>query len=116
MRTLRAWDFLLGVQDVTHPGALRFRRENSTAFLADDTLSIPPVTSLLELERVAVDLTAKRNDDLDSLRRWLGILVAPSSSLGGARPKANFVETDGALWIAKFPARDDEGDRSADRG
>jgi serine/threonine-protein kinase HipA len=49
VRTLRAWDFLLGVQDLTRPGALRFRRENTTAFLADDTLSIPPVTSLREL-------------------------------------------------------------------
>lgn len=116
MRTLRAWDFLLGVQDLTRTGALRFRRENTTAFLADDTLSIPPVTSLRELERVAADLTAKRNDNLDSLRRWLGILVAPGSSLGGARPKANFVETDGTLWIAKFPAHDDERDIGAWEG
>ena len=116
MRTLRAWDFLLGVQDLTRPGALRFRRDNTTAFLADDTLSIPPVTSLRELERIAGDLTEKRHDDLDSLRRWLGILVAPGSSLGGARPKANFVETDGTLWIAKFPARDDERDIGAWEG
>jgi serine/threonine-protein kinase HipA len=52
---VNAWDFLLGVQDLTRPGALRFRRENTTTFLADDTLSIPPVTSLRELERVAGD-------------------------------------------------------------
>jgi serine/threonine-protein kinase HipA len=116
MRTLRAWDFLVGVQDVTRPGALRFRRENTTAFLADDTLSIPPVAHLRELERVADELTAKRNDDLDSLRRWLAVLVAPGSSLGGARPKANFVETDGTLWIAKFPARDDDRDVGAWEG
>ena len=116
VRTLRAWDFLLGVQDLTRPGALRFRRENTTAFLADDTRSIPPVTSLRELEGVAAELTAKRNDDLDSLRRWLGILVTPGSSLGGARPKANFIETDGTLWIAKFPARDDDRDIGAWEG
>jgi serine/threonine-protein kinase HipA len=116
VRTLRAWDFLVGVQDLTRPGALRFRRENTTAFLADDTLSIPPVANLRELERIADELTAKRNDDLDSLRRWLAVLVAPGSSLGGARPKANFVETDGTLWIAKFPARDDERDIGAWEG
>jgi serine/threonine-protein kinase HipA len=115
-RTLRAWDFLAGVQDLTRPGALRFRRPNTTAFLADDTLSIPPVAHLRELERVADELTAKRNDNLDSLRRWLAVLVAPGSSLGGARPKANFVETDGTLWIAKFPARDDERDVGAWEG
>ncbi len=38
---------------------------------------------------------------------WLTVLVAPGASLGGARPKANFTEADGSLWIAKFPARDD---------
>jgi serine/threonine-protein kinase HipA len=116
VRTLRAWDFLVGVQDLTRPGALRFRRENTPAFLADDTLSIPPVANLRELERVAGELTAKRNDNLDALRRWLAVLVAPGSSLGGARPKANFVETDGTLWIAKFPARDDERDIGAWEG
>ncbi len=59
-------------------------------------LSIPPVANLRELERVADELTAKRNDNLDSSRRWLAVLVAPRSSLGGAHPKANFVETGGA--------------------
>ena len=37
--------------------------------------------------------------------RWIAMLIAPGSSLGGARPKANYVEEDGALWIAKFPSR-----------
>lgn len=36
------------------------------------------------------------------------VLVAPGASLGGARPKANFTDTDGSLWIAKFPVRDDD--------
>jgi serine/threonine-protein kinase HipA len=39
--------------------------------------------------------------------------VAPGASLGGARPKASYVETDGSLWMAKFPARDDTRDVSA---
>ena len=38
---------------------------------------------------------------------------APGASLGGARPKANFTEQDGALWIGKFPARDDDRDIGA---
>lgn len=41
------------------------------------------------------------------------MLVAPGASLGGARPKANFTEGDGSLWIAKFPARDDDRDIGA---
>ena len=38
------------------------------------------------------------------------VLVAPGSSLGGARPKANLVAEDGSLWIAKFPSTDDDYD------
>jgi serine/threonine-protein kinase HipA len=42
------------------------------------------------------------------MRRWLQILLAPGSSLGGARPKANVRNTDSRLWIAKFPSRNDK--------
>ena len=112
-RTLYAWDYLLGVQDLTRQGALRFRRPGEAAFLAHEALPAPPVASLRELESVAREITAKRIDDLDALRRWLTVLVAPGASLGGARPKANFTEDDGSLWIAKFPARDDERDVGA---
>lgn len=112
-RTLYAWDYLIGVQDLTRQGALRFRFPDTQAFLGDEKLAAPPVTSLRELEAVANHLTGKRIDDLDALRQWLAVLVAPGASLGGARPKANFSETDGSLWIGKFPARDDERDIAA---
>jgi serine/threonine-protein kinase HipA len=112
-RTLYAWDFLVGVQDFTRQGALRFRREGTTEFLGAEALAAPPVTSLRELEAVATKLTSKRIDDLDALRKWLAVLVAPGASLGGARPKANFTEQDGSLWIGKFPARDDDRDIGA---
>jgi serine/threonine-protein kinase HipA len=75
--------------------------------------SAPPVASLRELEAVAKEITAKRLDDLDALRRWLAVLVVPGASLGGARPKANFTDTDQSLWIANFPAKDDERDVGA---
>ncbi len=112
-RTLYAWDFLLGVQDLTRQGALRFRRPGEEIYLAAHALAAPPVATLRELEAVAREITAKRLDDLDALRRWLAVLVAPGASLGGARPKANFTETDGSLWIAKFPAYDDARDVGA---
>jgi len=112
-RTLYAWDYLIGVQDYARQGALRFRREGTEQFLGADKLAAPPVTSLRELEAMAVALSAKRIEDLDALRKWLAVLVAPGASLGGARPKANFVEADGSAWIAKFPARDDDRDIGA---
>jgi len=71
------------------------------------------VTSLRELEAVAWQLSHRRLDDLDALRQWLAVLVAPGASLGGARPKANFTQEDGSLWIGKFPARDDDRDVGA---
>jgi len=112
-RTLYAWDFLIGVQDFTRQGALRFRRAGAQDFLGNEGLAAPPVTTLRELESVAMALTSRRLDNLDALRRWLAVLVAPGASLGGARPKANFSDTDGALWIGKFPARDDDRDVGA---
>lgn len=112
-RTLYAWDFLIGVQDLTRQGALRFRRPGTETFLGDEKMAAPPVTTLRELEAVAYQLSSRRIDDLDALRKWLAVLVAPGASLGGARPKANFTEADGSLWIGKFPARDDDRDVGA---
>ena len=112
-RTLYPWDFLIGVQDQTRQGALRFKRPGTDQFLDDHKLPAPPLTELAELENVALMLSDKRIDDLDALRRWLSVLVAPGASLGGARPKANFRHKDGSLWIAKFPARNDEIDVAA---
>lgn len=107
-RTLGAWEFLLGVQDCTRMGALRFSRPDSESFLADETLSAPPVARLAELQAVAHELTGKKQDDLGKIKEWLKVLVAPGSSLGGARPKANLVDEAGSLWIAKFPSADDD--------
>lgn len=110
-RKLYAWDYLLGVQDLTRQGALRFRDSDSGVYLAAERLAAPPITSLAELESVARDLSSRRIDDLEKLRRWLAVLVAPGASLGGARPKANFTDVDGSLWIGKFPSRDDDYDQ-----
>jgi serine/threonine-protein kinase HipA len=112
-RTLYAWDFLLGVEDISRQGALRYRRSDEDAFLAHETLTVPPAASLRELEIAARELTARRIDDLKALRQWLKVLVAPGASLGGARPKASFTQGNGTLWIAKFPARDDTRDVGA---
>jgi serine/threonine-protein kinase HipA len=112
-RTLYAWDYLVGVQDLTRQGALRLRGDGDTHFLANHPRSAPPVASLRELEAVAREITGKRLEDMDALRRWLAVLVAPGASLGGARPKANFTDADHSLWIAKFPAQDDERDIGA---
>ncbi len=45
--------------------------------------------------------------------QWLNMLIAPGSSLGGARPKANILDDKGHLWIAKFPSGHDAKDMGA---
>lgn len=112
-RTLYAWDFLVGVQDYTRQGALRFRLPGTEEFLGHEKMAAPPLITLRELEAVAYQLSGRRLDDWDALRKWLAVLAAPGASLGGARPKANFTEADGTLWIGKFPARDDDRDIGA---
>ncbi|MDN5870645.1 MAG: type II toxin-antitoxin system HipA family toxin [Nitrococcus sp.] len=110
-RALTAWDYLLGVQDETRMGALRLRTPEGNVYLDDSPQPVPPITELRTLEAASRELeTALEHGDLDALDRWIRVLVAPGSSLGGARPKCSFRMIDGSLWIAKFPARDDQRD------
>ncbi|WP_017758317.1 type II toxin-antitoxin system HipA family toxin [Pseudacidovorax intermedius] len=101
------------MQDLTRQGALRFRPAGTEEFLGNERMAAPPITTLRELEAVAYQLSSRCIDDLEALRKWLTVLVAPGASLGGTRPKANFTEADGSLWIGKFPARDDDRDIGA---
>ncbi len=110
-KTLMESDFLLGVCDSTRMGALRLKTDLNGPFLDDDSqYTTPPFTSLRELEQASLHL---ENDDDPNMRKWLQILLAPCSSLGGARPKANVQAPDGSLWIAKFPSRSDRQDIGA---
>ena len=69
-----------------------------------------PWTSLRELEQASYQLENELIKDDAELLKWLFMLLAPGSSLGGARPKAGVRNTDGSLWIAKFPSREDRYD------
>ena len=105
-KTMYETDFLLGVHDETRMGALRIKTDIDGDFLDNDAQwSAPPITSLAELEQASWLL---EQENIPQARKWLQILLAPGSSLGGARPKANVKNTDGRLWIAKFPSRNDK--------
>ncbi|MEJ7746614.1 MAG: HipA domain-containing protein [Luteimonas sp.] len=106
-RTLRAWDFLLGVNDASRMGALRLKDPETGRFLDSHGLSAPPLTDLRVLEEAADKV--EQGDD-NQVAKWILQLVAPGTSLGGARPKASFRDTDGSLWLAKFPSREDRRD------
>lgn len=103
-RTLFEIDYLLLVNDEARMGALRFADQPGGPFLAPP--GQPAVPPLVELPRLlsAAERVVDKNEDDEDLR----LLLAPGSSLGGARPKASIREPDGRLAIAKFPHKDDE--------
>ncbi len=109
-RSLDAWDFLVGVADETRMGALRLRRGVDGPFIADREPGIPPFHQLRELQELARQF---EDDPIGVSAAQIALLVAPGSSLGGARPKSNYVAPDGSLWIAKFPSRTDRRDVAA---
>ncbi|QDQ26981.1 type II toxin-antitoxin system HipA family toxin [Chitinimonas arctica] len=109
---LQEMDFLLRVNDETRQGALRFRRVNGQ-YLDTGECSIPLVTQLAELQATCAKIESEGVEQLPEFEKLLAQLVAPGSSLGGARPKANFRERDLSLWIAKFPAKNDRYDVGA---
>ncbi|MFH2008137.1 MAG: type II toxin-antitoxin system HipA family toxin [bacterium] len=96
-------DYLLTVDDLARQGALRFRDAGGGPFLAAAEPSIPPLVRLGEL-LAASDRVQQESTDLEALR----LLLAPGSSLGGARPKASVVDPSGRLLIAKFPSVSDD--------
>jgi len=105
-------DFLLGVHDLSRMGALRFKREPDGDFLDNDPVSpTPPWANIRELQYGAKLIES--NEDTVEVRKWLAMLMAPGSSLGGARPKANILDEQGHPWIAKFPSRNDTIDKGA---
>jgi serine/threonine-protein kinase HipA len=105
-RTLFEIDYLLNVDDEARQGALRFAEREGGPFLAEDgAVKIPPLIELPRLLNAAERVIAEDERDED-----LRLLLAPGSSLGGARPKASVRDRDGQFAIAKFPHRDDDYD------
>lgn len=110
-RKLHDSDYLLGVYDVTRMGGIRFKTDKEGVFLADDRENmVPPWTTLRTLEEASRKF---ERDEGGLSEKWLNQLIAPGSSLGGARPKATVADTRGELWIAKFPSKNDENDTGA---
>ena len=92
-------------------GGIRFKLNLDGPFLSDDKeTAAPPWAALRTLEEASRHF---ESDETGVSEKWLKQLIKPGSSLGGARPKATVVDTQGQLWIAKFPSRNDENDTGA---
>lgn len=102
-------DYLLGVDDKTRMGGIRFKLDIDGPFESADGMAVPPMTSLRTLEEASRNYES--DDGLD--RQWIDQLIRPGSSLGGSRPKATVVDPNGEYWIAKFPSKNDDYDMGA---
>ena len=111
-RVLGDWEYLLRVDDETRLGAIRLQRPSDNTFVDRDSLPVPPVTVLRELQAAASAIQSGEDAD-KRVQSWIRMLLAPGSSLGGARPKATYRDQQGQLWFAKFPSATDHRDVGA---
>ena len=89
-------------------GCFRYKSNDSNDYINTNTkYSVPPIESLRTLCDAChkIELAEERNELPE--KRWLDQLIDPGSSLGGARPKANVIDADGKLYVAKFPSKKD---------
>ncbi len=114
-RMLFESDYLLGVYDLYRSGGIRFKTEKDGSFLNHhNEYPAPPQATLSEL---AYACSLIEQDDFSNIDqnhlKWFALLLAPGSSLGGARPKAGLKDERGGYWIAKFPSIHDDTDVGA---
>ena len=113
VRRLSSFDYLIGIDDFSRIGGFRFKTIPDGEFInCDSHLRIPPLTDLRSL--VAASMEIEKSEEQNRLpeKKWIQQLVHSGSSLGGTRPKAGVRGTDGCLYVAKFPSRNDDYDVS----
>jgi len=101
-KTLFESDYLLGVFDEYRMGGLRFKAIIDGPFLNDNKeFATPLLASLNELEQASLKIESEDIIDDPEYLKWLNMLIAPGSSLGGARPKASVSDESnkGVKWL-----------------
>ena len=107
-RQLTNYDYLVGIEDFTRMGGIRYKTDDSDDYInASQRYLVPPIESLRTLCDACHEIeVAEERNELPE-QRWLDQLIDPGTSLGGARPKANVIDSDGKLYVAKFPSKKD---------
>lgn len=110
-RRLSSFDYLLGIDDFSRMGGLRFKEKADGGFInASAALRIPPLADIRGLIFASQEIERSEEENLLPEKRWLYQLLRPGTSLGGARPKASVTDEHGNLCVAKFPSRADDRD------
>lgn len=108
VRMLTNFDYLTGIEDFTRMGGIRYRDEDSDSYMNDSAkFLVPPIESLRALCDACHEIEAAEERNELPEQRWIDQLIDPGTSLGGARPKANVIDADGKLYVAKFPSKKD---------
>lgn len=102
-RALGESDYLLALNDETRLGALRFKLRKGEKPVITHKKRIPTFLDINHLANISYDINAIKDDELKTL-------LSPGSSLGGARPKAVVHDSNGNLYLAKFPNKQDTYD------
>lgn len=111
VRRLSSFDFLTGIDDFSRMGGFRFKEDLDGEFInVSESLKIPPLTDIRELIAASAEIEKCEENNMLPDRKWIAQLVQPGTSLGGARPKANVVDADKTLYVAKFPSCKDDYD------
>ena len=111
VRRLSSFDFLAGIDDFSRMGGFRFKKEADGDFInVCESLRIPPLADIRGLISASAEAEKCQENNRLPDRKWIAQLVQPGTSLGGARPKANVIDTDKTLYVAKFPSRKDDYD------
>ena len=108
VRILTNYDYLTGIEDFTRMGGIRYKDEDNDGYIhAAAKYLVPPIESLRALCDACHEIEAAEERNELPEQRWLDQLIDPGTSLGGARPKANVIDTAGKLYVAKFPSKKD---------
>lgn len=94
-------EYLLAVNDKTRQGALRFLDQNGVPLSQDD----PPTPRLNDL--TTINNLVRKIEAGEGDRETFRKMVGPGGSLGGARPKSDYIDENGVLCVAKFTSERD---------
>ena len=109
-RTFTDYDYLTQLDDFSRMGAFRFKHDDAFVGVSENEMRVPPLTSLREFVFMAHEYERNEQSGKPMREEWLDNLFRQGSSLGGARPKANVMDENSHLCIAKIPSVSDDYD------
>lgn len=109
-KTFTDYDYLTQLDDFSRMGAFRFKQGDVFIGASEQDMRVPPLTSLREFVFMAHEYEKNEQSGQSTKEEWLDNLFRQGSSLGGARPKANVMDKQGHLCIAKIPSASDDYD------